>query len=89
MDIGLQVSFSETFNIVSADFVSMGVPIVVSGEVPWAPRFIKASPTDSQAIASKMVTLIRLRNTSIVQKLCRYCLNNQSYRSLKDWLRVI
>lgn len=35
MDIGLQVSFSETFNIVGADIISRGVPLVGSIEIPW------------------------------------------------------
>lgn len=35
MDIGLQVSFSETFNIVGADVISQGVPLVGSIEIPW------------------------------------------------------
>jgi len=35
MDIGLQVSFSETFNIVGADIISQGVPLVGSMEIPW------------------------------------------------------
>lgn len=35
MDIGLQVSFSETFNIVGADIISQGVPLVGSREIPW------------------------------------------------------
>jgi hypothetical protein len=35
MDIGMQVSFSETFNIVGADFISRGVPLVGSIEIPW------------------------------------------------------
>jgi len=35
MDIGMQVSFSETFNIVGADLVSQGIPFVGSIEIPW------------------------------------------------------
>jgi hypothetical protein len=35
IDIGMQVSFSETFNIVTADMVASQVPVVVSGEVYW------------------------------------------------------
>lgn len=50
MDIGMQVSFSETFNIVAADTICGGVPIVVSSEVPWAKEGI-ASPTNSAEIA--------------------------------------
>ena len=34
MDVGLQCNFSETFNIVSADIISQGVPIVSSKEIP-------------------------------------------------------
>ena len=36
MDIGIQISFNETFNIVGADIVSQGVPLVSSPEIPWA-----------------------------------------------------
>ncbi len=35
LDISLQLSLSETFNVVSADAVTCGVPIVVSDEIPW------------------------------------------------------
>jgi hypothetical protein len=51
MDIGMQVSFSETFNIVGADFVSQGVPLVGTEEIPWSSKLFNASPTDSDEIA--------------------------------------
>lgn len=35
MDLGMQISFSETFNITAADFVYCGVPIVVSKEIKF------------------------------------------------------
>jgi hypothetical protein len=35
MDIGMQISFSETFNIVGADHVMNGIPFVGSKEIPW------------------------------------------------------
>lgn len=35
MDIGMQLSLSETFNITAADFVSQGIPIVVSKEIEF------------------------------------------------------
>jgi hypothetical protein len=54
MDIGLQVSFSETFNIVGADLISQGVPLVGSSEIPWAVTAFTADPTNSQDIASKL-----------------------------------
>jgi hypothetical protein len=54
MDIGLQVSMSETFNIVSADFVSENIPMVTSNEIDWMPRFFTAEPTDAKGIADAM-----------------------------------
>jgi hypothetical protein len=54
MDIGLQVSFSETFNIVGADIISQGVPIVASNEIPWAVSGFTADPTNSADIADKL-----------------------------------
>lgn len=55
MDIGLQCNFSETFNIVSADLISQGVPIVGSYEIPWATRFFNARPAESDEICEKML----------------------------------
>jgi len=46
MDLGMQVSFSETFNIVGADLISQGVPLVGSSEIPWQ-RQGRADPVDS------------------------------------------
>ena len=38
-DMGMQVSMAETFNIVSADYVAAGLPIVVSDQIPWASSY--------------------------------------------------
>ena len=54
MDIGLQVSFSETFNIVGADLISQGVPLVGSVEIPWKVGIFAADPTSSEDIANKL-----------------------------------
>jgi hypothetical protein len=54
MDIGMQCNFSETFNIVSADLISQGVPIVGSTEIPWAVHAFCADPTDSKDIVNKL-----------------------------------
>jgi hypothetical protein len=55
MDIGLQCNFSETFNIVTADLISQGVPIVGSSEIPWASKMFNAKPTESDNIADMMM----------------------------------
>src|SRR5690554_4879047 len=53
-DIGMQVSMSESFNIVAADYACAGLPMVVSHEVRWASDSIKADCHDVDDIASKM-----------------------------------
>lgn len=52
MDIGLQCNFSETFNIVSADLISQGVPIVGSYEIPWSSKLFNARPAESDEICN-------------------------------------
>ena len=60
MDIGMQVSFSETFNIVGADLISQGVPLVgTAGEIPWAVTKFCADPTNSADICDKLTSAYR------------------------------
>lgn len=54
MDLGMQVSFNETFNIVAADFVSQNIPIVGSKEIEWLNHFYKADATTSDDIVSRL-----------------------------------
>jgi hypothetical protein len=53
MDMGLQVSFTETFDIVAADCISVGLPLAGGNEIPWLHAGCQASPTDSRDIARR------------------------------------
>jgi hypothetical protein len=53
IDVGMQVSFTETFNIVAADMVTAGVPIVTSNEIPWA-IVGNAYPTSTDSMVSSL-----------------------------------
>lgn len=53
MDYGLQCSLSESFNIVTADFVSQNVPIVTSSDI-YITKFLKAVPTEAESIYSAL-----------------------------------
>lgn len=61
MDIGLQVSYTETFNIVSADLVSQGTPIVTSNEVEWVHSACHADVNDARSIEAAMVNVLWYR----------------------------
>ena len=85
MDLGLQVSLSETFNIVGADLISQGVPVVGSTEIPWAVKMFAADPTSSADIAHKLLLTYELPviNTWLHQrKLRSYCTHSQ-----KQWAK--
>lgn len=85
MDMGLQVSFSETFNIVLADLVSEGVVAVGSTEIPWLGWIYKANPTNSKDIYKKLLIsyCFPTLNRYINQKL----LNIYTEKTKKIWLQ--
>jgi glycosyltransferase involved in cell wall biosynthesis len=78
MDICLQCSFSETFNIVCADAMACSVPVIASLEVPWLGTYAQADPTSSTSILAQMLVLnkIDLRERLVMQwrDLSRYCM---------------
>lgn len=54
MDIGMQVSFTETFNVVAADFVHARVPIVVSNEIEFVVPECQAEATNKEEVLSAL-----------------------------------
>ena len=82
MDIGMQVSFSETFNIVAADMLSVGVPLVTSDEVPWASRISVALPSKLDTIVEKLTVAYSLPGLNVwlnKRKLKKYLRKSRMY----------
>jgi hypothetical protein len=50
MHLLLQPSFTESFNVVTADGVHQGVPSVVSDAIDWAPARWQANPDDAEDV---------------------------------------
>ena len=59
IDIGMQCSMTETFNVVNADYVTAGVPSVVSREITWASHFNKVKHLDVDEIVRIMNRVYR------------------------------
>lgn len=59
MDLLLQPSYTESFNNVTADGVSVGVPSVVSDAIDWVPSDWVASADDALDVATKARHLLR------------------------------
>lgn len=54
MDIGMQVSYSESFCIVAADFVYKEVPIIGSPDIEWLADCYKADPNNYKDMVEKL-----------------------------------
>lgn len=65
MDLGLQCNFSETFNIVSADLISQGVPIIGSYEIPWASSWFNARPAESDEICEALLRAFKYPRVNV------------------------
>lgn len=83
MDLGMQVSFTETFNIVSADFVANNVSIVGSSEIPWLPLSCSADPASVDDIVFSMNRAI-FNHTLVVE-----ALENYNYNSKNIWNKFL
>ncbi len=83
IDIGMQVSLTETFNVVSADYVTAGVPIVVSKEVKWASCWNKAVDDSVDSIVSRMHSVHGNRKLAVWNQ---WLLADYARRAQADWL---
>lgn len=58
MDLVIQVSYTESFNMVTADAISQRVPVVISPPIYWGPSHWKANPDDAIDVARVGVELL-------------------------------
>ena len=85
IDLGLQVSFTETFNIVAADHVSSGVPVVVSNNVPWLRGLFQHFENNSTLIFFKMLIVYKFK--WVFLKFQQFRLNRWNIMSKKLWIK--
>jgi glycosyltransferase involved in cell wall biosynthesis len=58
MDLLIQVSYTESFNMITADGINAGVPSVVSPAISWAPVLWTADPDDANDVARVGINLL-------------------------------
>jgi len=54
IDLGLAVSFTESFCLQAGDYINMNIPIVTSKEITFVSRCYQAEPTDIEDIINKL-----------------------------------
>lgn len=87
MDVSMCVSLSETFCIVAADSVSLGVPLVCSSEVPWASSGSIVKATDAKDIAEGIHRVIAWK--TFHNAMNRHGLKEYDRKSIKIWLEFL
>lgn len=83
MDIGLQLSFTESFNIVTADFVASKVPVIVGKDIEWMNKYAKCDPNNVDKVVEKMEYALRHRRS--IARLNIESLTNYNTDSLRVW----
>jgi Family 4 Glycosyltransferase in conflict systems len=86
MHLLLQPSYTETFNVVTADGIAEGVPSVVSDAIEWAPGTWKARVDDVGDIARTGVRLLKDKSAARRGWRALEAYNKEAFQSWKDLL---
>jgi hypothetical protein len=64
MHLLLQPSYTESFNMVTADGIAMGVPSVVSDAIDWVPAYWQAPSDNAELIAETAMRVLHHKNAA-------------------------
>lgn len=88
IDIGMQASLSETYNIVTADMVNKFIPVVVSNEIRWVKDEFKCNPTSFKELLLTLHFCYNSIGFYIIQE-NKQKLAENSEKSIVIWNRFI
>lgn len=86
MDILMQPSYTESFNMVTADGASESIPSVVSDSIDWAPDDWKAELDDTLSIARTARNLLGNRHAGAEGFKALQAYNVSGLRAWQSWL---
>ena len=88
MKLGLQVSYTETFDIVGADFAWNNIPVVGSPEIFWLDKKYIADPNSMESIVDRLSFAYDGIKTN-KQKVNRKSLEKYNKDATEVWLRSL
>ena len=83
MDVGMQASFNESFNIVTADFVKEEIPIIVSNTIEWMPSVARVDPNSQPEMVAKLAECLFYRNFFV--DISKVYLGRHNHKAQKAW----
>jgi len=88
MDLGLQISMSESFNLTAGDFVANGIPLVGSPEISFISSFYQANPTDADDIANKIHFALRYKTWGF-HLINEILLRKHNRQATQEWIKYL
>jgi hypothetical protein len=87
MDVGLQVSYTESFNIVTADFVHSEKPIIVGYDTDWMYNGSKVDANDIPMMISKIEEVTKNQSKFIMKNY--FSFEKYYFESLRVWRKFL
>ncbi len=88
MDLGMQVSFSETFSIISGDFIWNNIPLVGSKEIKFILPCFKADPTNYKSMV-RCLFLAEVSSWFGFTWINKLLLRWSNFKAENAWLKVL
>jgi len=88
MDLGMQVSFSETFNITAADFIHKGIPIVASTEISFVNSLCKVQTNSSSDALGAMKLATKFGKYGL-NRINKMLLNKWNDKATREWVKLL
>jgi len=89
MDFGMQLSFTESFNIVSADFINNNRLIIVSEAIDWLFPLVTASTIDYEEATQKIIYAYNHRNGIILKAREKKHLQEYNDNAEHEWMKFL
>ena len=88
IDVGMQVSFTESYNIVAADMVDCGVPVVASDEIKFVNYPCLADPNDIDSMVDAL-TIALWADRIRLHRINNLMLAASNHAATKAWMRIL
>ncbi len=89
MDLGLQLSYTESFNIVTADFINNDRMIIVGEAIDWMPCVFKTSTIDYDEATKKIINIYHRRHSDRLKRKMRNSLKEFNEKAKIIWYDFI
>lgn len=89
MDLGMQLSYSETFNIIAADFVANNIPVITSDEIDFVTKLFRTNSNDGHKIIKTMQRALGIKRHIPLLDRDQALLRSKIRKAKSQWMDII